>query len=278
MNNKQLLSRYALKWNPFGQEVPIEGIAVGPDMENFCFRVENLVLDGGFGMITGPVGTGKSLAMRFLAQRLEKIQDLKIAEIARPQSKLVDFYRELGEEFGLDLKPSNHWGGYRSLRSKWQAHIASTLFRPVIFVDEAQDMPTEVLNELRLMSSSRFDSVNILTVILAGDERLPERFRTPALLPLGSRIKTRLVAGHRSREELLEIIKSLVTKAGNPSLMSPDLMATLADKAMGNCRAMTQMAEQLLLTGIRRDLPQLDEQLFIELFSVKNPKRKTRKK
>ena len=139
-------------------------------------------------------------------------------------------------------------------------------------------MPTEVLNELRLMSSSRFDSVNILTIILAGDERLPERFRSPTLLPLGSRIKTRLVAGHRSREELLEILESLVEKAGNPSLMSRELMATLADKAMGNCRAMTQMAEQLLLTGIQRDLPQLDEQLFIELFSIKQPKRKARKK
>lgn len=278
MNKKLLLSKYALKWNPFGQEIPTEGIAVSEELDHFCYRVENLVIDGGFAMITGPVGSGKSLAMRYLSGRLDRIQDLQTVEIARPQSRLIDFYRELGDAFGVELRPSNRWGGYRSLRSKWQSHISSTLFRPVIFIDEAQDTPTDVLNELRLMSSSQFDSVNIVTVILAGDERLSERLRSETLLPLGSRIKTRIVIGHHSRKELQEILETSMAKAGNPSLMTPDLIATLADKAMGNCRVMTQMADHMLMAAMQRNMDQLDEKLFIELFSIRMNKRKSQKK
>ena len=44
MNNKQLLSRYALKWNPFNQEIPLDGVSTDQTLESFCFRVENLVM------------------------------------------------------------------------------------------------------------------------------------------------------------------------------------------------------------------------------------------
>ncbi len=114
--------------------------------------------------------------------------------------------------------------------------------------------------------------MNISTVILAGDERLPERFRHPELLPLGSRIKTRLTLQHRSKKELLSFLENLLEKAGNPTLMSKGLMQTLAAKAMGNFRTMVQMSEALLMAGIQKEVAQLDEKLFMELFQVGSSK------
>lgn len=276
MNKKQLLSRYGLKWNPFHQDIPKDGMAIDDDLETFCYRVENLIMDGGFALISGSAGTGKSTAMRLLSQRLGKLEEIRVMALARPQSRLLDFYRELGEGFSVNLRPSNRWGGYRALRDKWNTHIATTLFRPVIFIDEAQETPTEVLNELRIISSDCFDSINIVTVILAGDERLTDRFRHSDLLPLGSRIKVRLNLVSKSRDELLEMLENLLAKAGNPSLMSKELKRILADKAMGNCRAMMIMAASLLQEAMQRDLAQLDEKLFFEHFkmSAKGTKRK----
>ena len=69
------------------------------------------------------------------------------------------------------------------LRDRWQTHIDAALSRPVLIVDEAQEMPPAVLAELRLLSSARLDSHILLTVVLAGDGRL---------LPLGSRMRVRL--------------------------------------------------------------------------------------
>ena len=83
-------------------------------------------------------------------------------------------------------------GRLQVLREKWRSHLASTLLRPVLFVDEAQQMLGSVLSELRLLSSVEFDSKNILTVVLSGDARLLELFQLPELLPLASRIRVRL--------------------------------------------------------------------------------------
>ncbi|MEI7488556.1 MAG: ATP-binding protein, partial [Chryseobacterium sp.] len=188
MSNKKLLNLYGLKWNPFDPALPLEGLISSPQIDSFCWRVENLVMDGGYAMITGHPGTGKSVALRILAARLSKMQEVKVGVLTRPQSGLADFYREIGELFGVELKTSNRWGGYKKLREGWVNHIRSTLVRPVLLIDESQEMLPAVLNELRMMMSDNFDSEMILTLVLCGDNRLPEKFREPALIPLGSRI------------------------------------------------------------------------------------------
>ena len=71
----------------------------------------------------------------------------------RPQSSLSDFYREMGTLFGVNLSPSNRYGGFTALRERWKNHIKSTLFRPVLLVDEAQEMLTPCLNEIRLLEA-----------------------------------------------------------------------------------------------------------------------------
>jgi type II secretory pathway predicted ATPase ExeA len=52
---------------------------------------------------------------------------------------------------------------------------------------------SECLTELRLLQSASFDSKSLLVTVLCGDTRLTDRFRTPELLPLGSRIRTRFI-------------------------------------------------------------------------------------
>lgn len=63
--NQNLLALYGLKWNPFTPELPTEGIYVSPRIENFCWRIEHVqIREGGFAMIHGDPGTGKSVALR----------------------------------------------------------------------------------------------------------------------------------------------------------------------------------------------------------------------
>ena len=61
MNAKKLLSLWGLKWNPFSPELPSEGLLVTAKIESFAWRVEQLVQEGGFALITGESGTGKEL-------------------------------------------------------------------------------------------------------------------------------------------------------------------------------------------------------------------------
>ena len=264
----KLLALYGLKFNPFSPELPTEAIYVPPKVESFCWRIENAQIgEGGFAMIHGEPGSGKSVILRLLAERLARLADITVGTISHPQSNLADFYREMGDVFAVPLKPHNRWGGFKVLRERWIAHLESTRQRAVLLIDEAQEMRAAVLSELRLLASARFDSQALLCVVLAGDARLIEKLRREELVPLGSRIRTRLGLEHASRDELAACLTHLLGVAGNASLMTPQLRQTLCDHAAGNYRVLTTMAAELLAVAAQRDLPKLDEKLYLEVFS-----------
>jgi type II secretory pathway predicted ATPase ExeA len=154
--------------------------------------------------------------------------------------------------------------------------MQNTLLRPVLLIDEAQEIPNNVLNELRLMASMEFDSRILLSVILSGDQRLNDKLRRDELAPLGSRIQIRLNTEYASPEELSDALQHLITNSGNSSLMSKALVKTLCEHAMGNYRALCNMAGELLATATRQELTQLDEKLYFECFSPPTPSKRKR--
>jgi type II secretory pathway predicted ATPase ExeA len=266
MNGKKLLSLWGLKWNPFSPELPREGLLVTPKLESFAWRVEQLVQEGGFALISGESGTGKSVALRIVALRLASVRDVVVGALERPQSKNADFYRELGDIFSVKLSPSNRWGGFKALREKWKAHVTSSHIKPVLLVDEAQEMAPDVLSELRILSSADFDATSLLTIVLAGDGRLLELLRHQDLIPLNTRIRTRLVTEAATRDELLELLRHTLAEAGNASLMTDGLMETLVDHSAGNYRLLMTMSAELLAYGTAHEVAQLDEKFYLELF------------
>jgi general secretion pathway protein A len=277
--NTKLLALYSLKFHPFHADVPTEALYATPPVDTFLRRVELTLPDGGFAMLTGDPGTGKTIATRLLAERLRALPNVVVGTIEHPQSRTSDFYRELGDLFGIPLTIHNRWAGFKALRTRWSEHITSTLMRPVLIIDEAQEALTTVLSELRILASKDFDSKQLLCVVFAGDARLPERLRTAELLPLGSRIRRRLVLDYASRDELLACLDHVLATAGNPSLMTTELKATLADHAAGNYRVMMNLADELLTVATDRDLPRLDEKLFFDVFGqAPKPKSPSRKR
>jgi len=266
--NQKLLALYGMKWNPFSSDLPTEAIYVPARVESFCWRIEHAqIREGGFAMIHGDPGTGKSVALRLLADRLARLPDITVGAINHPQSNLADFYREMGDIFGVPLRPHNRWGGFKALREAWLVHLETKRRRAILLVDEAQEMSPAALSELRLMASAQFDSQPLLCIVLAGDARLIEKLRREELIPLGSRIRTRLATEHASRDELQDCLKHLLSAAGNASLMTTKLQHTLCDHAAGNYRILTTMAAELLAAAAQRDLRQLDEKLYLEVFA-----------
>jgi hypothetical protein len=241
--NKKLLALYGLKFNPFAPDIPVEALQMTPRTESFCL----------------------------LAERLSGLRDVQVGVLSRPQAGLADFYREMGELFGVELHPHNRYNGAKLLRTRWQGHIDASLCRPVLIADEGQEMQLSLLNELRLLSSARLDSHLLLTVVLAGDQRLIERFRAEDLLPLGSRMRVRLALERSTPEELQECLRHTLQKAGAVKLMTPEVIATVCDHAQGNLRALMNLAGELLALAAQREAPQIDEKLFFELSATPSP-------
>jgi general secretion pathway protein A len=267
MNNTDIRALYGLKYNPFLPNLPTSALWVLPEAERFANRVQALVSQGGFALITGEPGQGKSKTLQWIAQQLSRIPDISVGVMERPQSKPADFYRELGELFGVALTPLNRYGSFKALRARWKAHCQSTLVRPVLLIDEAQEVSSLCLTELRLLQSACFDSESLLFTILCGDGRLPDRFRTPELLPLGSRIRARLQLTSLTPEQLQNYLNFALEQAGYQQLMTSELIQTLAAHSLNNLRVLNHMAAEMLDAATIRNLPRLDESLYFELFS-----------
>jgi len=221
MNDTHLRALYGLKYNPFLSNVPVETLWVLPGAEPFAHRIQALVSQGGFALITGDPGQGKSKTLQWIAQRLRLMPDLVVGIMERPQSKLADFYRKLGELFGVGLTPLNCYGSFKAL---------------------------------------------------CGDQRLPERFRAPDLIPLGSRIRARLQLSPLSPEQLREYLCFSLEQAGNAQLMTEELIRTLAAHSVNNLRVLNQMASELLDVAAERNLTRMDESLFFEVFQTTTSK------
>ncbi len=266
-SDKKLLAVYGLKYNPFQPDIPVEDLWSPAGVEVFCSRVAMLSSAGGFAMIEGETGLGKTKLLQLLDHNLNHRGEAVVGIMERPQSSMSDFYRELGELFDVNLTPANRYGGFKALRSRWRAHMSSTLMRPILLVDEAQEAKTTCLNELRLLSSARFDSECLLTTVLCGDSRLSERFRERELWPLGSRIRTRRLLEPLSADELRDYLQHVLAYAGAPQLINEELQHTLCEHAAGNLRVLANMGAELLVAGFEQDQAVLDEQLYFQVFS-----------
>jgi general secretion pathway protein A len=266
--NKKLLSLYSLKFDPFSPEVPTSALWSTPSIQSFCWRIEQQIGEGGFALAIGDPGTGKSAALRILVERLGNLRDVVVGVLTRPQAAVADFYRELGHLYSVPLAPHNRWASAKVLREKWLHHIENSLYRPVLLIDEAQQMSASALSELRLLSSAELDSRSILTTVLAADNRLASRLQEADLLPIASRIRARLRTEALDLSQLLQCLNHLLKMAGNPKLISPSLLQTLCEHAAGNLRLLMNMANDLLASALEQERQQIDERLFFEVFSM----------
>jgi type II secretory pathway predicted ATPase ExeA len=264
MEINRLKALYGLKYDPFSQELPVEGLQFYPKFNQFCTRVEDLVLSGGYAACIGDPGLGKSAILRMLDARLSQLPNVVVGEMTRPHASVSDFYRELSDLFSVPLSISNRYGGHKALQKKWSDHIKGTLFRPILLIDEAQCLNIKVIEELKAMSSDKFDTQQLLTIVLAGDHRLSEMLEDPKLKPINSRIRKKLILQPWEAQELETFLIDILKAAGAPALMTEELIRALVDKSMGNLRTLMNLSSECLAEATRREQPRLDEKLFFE--------------
>ena len=101
--------------------------------------------------------------------------------------------------------------------------------------------------------SAHFVSRAILSVVLAGDNRLTAKLRSPDLQPIASRIRQRLQIERAEPHDLARLFDHMLEQAGNPGLMTAGLKDTLCAHCNGNPRALAIMADVLLATAAEQD-------------------------
>ena len=205
--------------------------------------------EGGFVLLTGEVGTGKTTVSRVLLDLMPK--DFEIAFLLNPPSTVVELLATLCDEFGIAYQPnSNSIKDYVTQIYAFLLDLHAKGRRPVLIVEEAQNLSTEVLEQIRLLTNLETNERKLLQIIMIGQPELREKLSRPELRQISQRITARYHLGPLSRKEVSEYVSFRLTTAGlkrGTSLFPARTITKLYRLTQGLPRLINSICDRALL-------------------------------
>ena len=158
---------------PFLKDIPPKDMFSWKEFENLNQRLGYFLKEGGIFLLTGLIGSGKTVALKYFAHSTNPNSHHIIYLNCMFDTK-KDFYQTILKECGVN--PSFFTGDCRSMLKKYilDMHYTKRL-TPILIFDEAQNLPGFLIEEIRLLSNFDFDSSSPLLIILAGHKLLQQR-------------------------------------------------------------------------------------------------------
>lgn len=204
----------------------------------------------GFVILTGEVGTGKTLLVRCLFQKLEK-EGVKYAYVFSPALTPVEFLRYVAADLGLHID----WKDKSDLLlglSRFLIRRHDEGMTTVLVVDEAHLLSREVLEESRLLNNLETNRGKLLQIALVGQPELDEKLDSPNLRQLKQRVAFRCQLQPLSPEEVQEYVVWRLKRAGMNGqipLFSADSLQAIHEHSRGFPRLINTICENALISA-----------------------------
>ena len=235
---------------------------------------------GGFVLISGEVGTGKTTILRNLLKSIPSQMD--VAFILNPRLTVIELLETVCEEFGLD--PSMHKSqtvkGYVDLLSSFLRDNNTRDRSAVLIIDEAQNLSTSVLEQIRLLTNIETDSRKLLQIILIGQPELEEMLSRSELRQLAQRITARYRLEPLNKKETKTYIEHRLRVAGTDTTIFKDTaINTIFKTTKGIPRLINLVCDRALLGAYALDLNEVNSSLIRqsrkEVFGISPTNKKT---
>jgi type II secretory pathway predicted ATPase ExeA len=216
----------------------------------------------GFVVLTGEVGTGKTTLIKSLLREKEASQRLGV--LYQTSVEAEDLLDLLLKEFQI----RGHFGGSRAARlGAFNQFLLSSHARGehvVLVVDEAQNLGSKALEELRLLSNLQTDKEPLLQVILVGQPGLRERLRHPSLRQLAQRVAIHYHLRPLDPDETKEYIRFRLARAGGSGIFTTSALDKLYEYTQGVPRRINAWCDLALVAGFAEGRHEIDGE-FIDL-------------
>lgn len=227
----------------------------------------------GFIVITGEVGTGKTTICRSLLTQFG--EDTRIALILNPMLSEVELLESILNEFYIPVTEKTKKGLLEQLDSFLiQQHSQGR--NVVLVIDEAQNLPFETLEQIRIISNLETEKVKLIQIVLLGQPELSEKLSSPQLRQLEQRVSVRFHLTPLTQEETRDYIQHRITVAGGTGTIHFDEKAlkTISDHTQGVPRKVNILCDRALLVAFVEGTGRITENIIKQAWGeIQNDRR-----
>ncbi len=219
-------------------------------------------------VVTGEVGTGKTLLLRCLLRLFKESEEIAYAYLFNCRLSPLEFLYYTLTDFGVPSAGKNKSKLLLDL-SRFVTSRGLKGLTTVLIVDEAHNLSNELLEEIRLLSNLETNDDKLLQIVLVGQPELDEKLDSFDLRPLKQRIALRAHLGPLDSEEVTRYVEERLRIAGadlnsNP-LFSTETISSVCRHSRGFPRLINTICENALITAYARQLPAVTPEIIKEV-------------
>jgi len=222
----------------------------------------------GFAVLTGEVGTGKTVLTRMLLQVLMRT-NVASAYVFNPTLTRDDFLRYILDDLGIPVRATKSEMLHDLNKFLIERHRSN--LTTALIVDEAHLLDSEVLEEIRLLTNLETTTQKLLQIVLVGQPELDSLLDSPRLRQLKQRVAVRCSLLPLSSEQSKAYIKYRVQRAGpkiQPESLFPEETMTLIARYSGGIpRVINNICENALISAFARHKKSITPDVIEEVAS-----------
>ena len=255
---------YGLKENPFAATPDPQYLFMGRNHREALARMVYGIRERkGFILITGEVGTGKTILIRYLLRNLGGGQNgtIRTALVFNPKLAAVNFLQYILRDLGVTVREKSKgdylWGLNEFLLQAYEKEE-----KVVLIVDEAQGLKPAMLEEIRLLSNLETAKSKLLQIILVGQPELKKTLSRPEFRQLDQRINLRFHIPPLTEVETRAYIEKRVTVAGGKEpLFTAEAVHEIFLRSKGIPRLINMLCDNALLDGFAAEQESINADL-----------------
>ncbi|WP_051654161.1 AAA family ATPase [Persephonella sp. KM09-Lau-8] len=254
------LEFFNLKENPFKLTPDVDFFYMSSVHQEALASLEYLLnSEEGFAVIIGEPGTGKTITIRkFLSQIPENVE---YAYILFPNLSPEELFMAILEDFGIHLSDKVSKNKLFSTLRDFLIQKRKEGKKVLVIIDEAQNLPVETLEELRILSNLETDKEKLLQIILLGQPELEEKLNSSELRQLRQRISILTRLSNLDYREMVDYINYRLSKAGNSTIrITEKAYKAIYKYTQGNLRLINLLMERALMSAFVENKHQIDKE------------------